>query len=89
MADRRRDAEALLLFASETFVPNRAVEDRARHIEELGFSPFDAALSRCRTGRRRRIPYTDDDILRRARRFPGLLHVRVENPVLWYREVQL
>jgi hypothetical protein len=31
---------------------------------------------------------TDDEVLRRSRRSPELLHIRVENPVLWYQEVR-
>jgi hypothetical protein len=41
-ADRRRDAEALLVFASEVVVPSRPDADRAKRIELLGFDPFDA-----------------------------------------------
>ena len=89
VADRRRDAETLLLFASEIVVPNRAVADRAQRIEELGFSPFDALhLAGAEQGGADVLLTTDDDILRRARRCPGQLHTRVENPVSWYLEVQ-
>jgi predicted nucleic acid-binding protein len=83
IADRRRDAEALLLFVSEIVVPNRTVADRARRIEEFGFHPFDALhLAGAEHGGADVFLTTDDDMLRRARRCSGLLHTRVENLVL-------
>ena len=86
---RRRDTEALLSFANEVVVPKDAEGDRARHIEELGFSPFDALhLASAERGGADVFLTTDDDLLRRARRSLGLLHVRVENPVWWNKEVQ-
>ena len=87
--DRRHDAEALLSFASEIVVPKRAEADRARYIEELGFSAFDALhLASAERGGADVFLTTDDDLLRRARRSLGLLHVRVENPVSWYQAVR-
>jgi predicted nucleic acid-binding protein len=86
---RRRETEALLSFANEIVVPKSAEADRARRIEELGFSPFDALhLASAERGGADVFLTTDDDLLRRARRSPGLLHIRVENPVSWYEEVQ-
>ena len=86
---RRRDTEALLSFANEIVVPKSAEADRARRIEELGFSPFDALhLASAERGGADVFLTTDDDRLRRARRSLGLLHIRVENPVSWYGEVQ-
>ena len=87
--DRRHDAEELLSFASEVVVPQNSEADRAKRIEELGFSPFDALhLASVERGGADVFLTTDDDLLRRARRSLGLLHIRVENPVLWYEEVQ-
>ena len=88
-ADRRRDAEALLLFANEIVVPKNTEADRARQIEKQGFSPFDALhLASAEKGGVVVFLTTDDGLLRRARRRLGLLRVRVENPVSWYVEVQ-
>jgi predicted nucleic acid-binding protein len=87
--DRRHDAEELLSFANEVVVPQNSEADRAKRIEELGFSPFDALhLASAERGGADVFLTTDDELLRRARRSPGLLHIRVENPVLWYEEVQ-
>jgi len=87
--DRRRDAEALLSFANEIVVPKAAEADRARPLEEQGFTPFDALhLASAEQGGADVFLTTDDDLVRRARRSPGPLHTRVENPVSWYLEVQ-
>jgi predicted nucleic acid-binding protein len=87
--DRRREAEALLSFPNEIVVPRKAEADRARHIEELGFSPFDALhLASAEQGGADVFLTTDDDLLRCARRSLGLLHIRLENPVSWYEEVK-
>ena len=87
--DRRHDAEELLSFANEVVVPQNSEADRAKRIEEVGFSPFDALhLASAELGGADVFLTTDDDLLRRARRSVGLLRVRVENPVLWYEEVQ-
>ena len=87
--DRRHDAEEVLSFANEVVVPQSAEAARAKRIEEVGFSPFDALhLASAELGGADVFLTTDDDLLRRARRSVGLLRVRVENPVLWYEEVQ-
>ena len=87
--DRRHDAEELLSFANEVVVPQSAEAVRAKRIEEIGFSPFDALhLASAEFGSADVFLTTDDDLLRRARRSLGRLHIRVENPVLWYEEVQ-
>jgi predicted nucleic acid-binding protein len=87
--ERRRDAEALLSFANEIVAPKTAEADRARYIEELGFSPFDALhLASAERGGADVFLTTDDDLLRRARRSLGLLHIRVENPVSWCEKAQ-
>ena len=88
--DRRRDAEALLLFANEVVVPKSREADRAREIQGHGFSAFDALhLASAEKGSAEVFLTTDDDLLRHARRCLRLLHIRVENPVLWYEELQL
>jgi predicted nucleic acid-binding protein len=88
-SDRRRDAEALLLFANEIAVPKVAEAERASRLEERGFSPFDALhLAIAEEAAVDVFLTTDDGILHRARRNLALLRVRVENPVSWYRELQ-
>lgn len=88
-ADRRRDAEALLVFANEIVVPSRPDADRAKRIEQLGFDPFDALhLASAERGSVDAFLTTDDNLFRRAQTSRRLLHVRVRNPVSWYFEAQ-
>lgn len=85
--DRRRDAEALLMFAHEIVVPDSRAAQRARKIQQQGFSPFDALhLASAEQGLADVFLTTDDALLRRAMRSLGGLRVRVENPVFWYQE---
>lgn len=87
--DRRREAEALLSFADELFVPEVADANRAQQIEELGFTAFDALHLTCAERLAADVFLTTDDVLlRRARRVGDALHVRVENPISWYQEVR-
>jgi predicted nucleic acid-binding protein len=61
--------------------------DRARQLKEHGFGPFDALhLASAEKARVDVFLTTDDDLLRRAHRNPGLLHISVMNPVSWYQE---
>lgn len=84
--ERCHDAEELLSFANELVVPKSPDADRARRIE-VGFRPFDALhLASAELGGANVFLTTDDDLLGRARRSLGLLHIRVENPVSWYEE---
>lgn len=88
-SERRRDTEALLMFATEVSIPNSATAELAKCIEGLGIAPFDALhLATADQSRADVFLTTDDDLLRRARRDRALLHIRVENPVSWLREVQ-
>ena len=86
---RRREAEALLSFADELFVPELADANRARQIEEFGFTSFDALHLACAERLAADVFLTTDDVLlRRARRIGDALHVRVENPISWYQDVR-
>jgi predicted nucleic acid-binding protein len=86
--DRRHDVTALLSFADEVMIPRPADAVRGAFLESLGFAPFDALhLASAERGAVDVLLTTDDDLLRRARRHAGVLRIRVENPVSWYREV--
>jgi predicted nucleic acid-binding protein len=83
----REDAIALLSYAQEVVVPGRIEAARAKELQAFGFSAFDALHLACAEAAHVDIFLTtDDDILRRAQRLRGLLHLRVENPVSWSEE---
>ena len=87
-ADRRHDVEALLSFADEKVVPGPKEATRASDLERLGCGAFDALHLACaERGAVDVFLTTDDDLVRRARRHPGALRIRVENPVSWCQEV--
>jgi predicted nucleic acid-binding protein len=86
-ADRRRDVEALLCFADEKVVPSAKAAARALDLQGLGFRSFDALHLACaERGAVDVFLTTDDDLLRRSRRHARALHIRVENPVSWWKE---
>ena len=88
--ERRHDVAALLELANEVFVPGPAEMDRATLLQRLGFSAFDALHLACAEQSGVDVFLTTDDgLLRRAIRNSGVIRVRVENPVSWYREVAL
>ena len=86
-ADRRRDVEALLSFADEEVVPGPKEAARAWELQRLGFGAFDALHLACAERGAVDVFLTaDDGLLRRSRRHPDVLHIRVENPVSWWEE---
>ena len=88
--ERRRDVAALLAFSNEVVVPRSRAAERGTFLQELGFGTFDALhLASAEQGQADVFLTTDDDLLRRAGRYRNELHVRVQNPVSWYREVAL
>lgn len=76
--DRRRDVEALLRFADEEVVPGPKEKARAGALQRLGYGAFDALHLACAEQRAVDVFLTTDDgLLRRARRRPGTLRIRV------------
>ena len=65
---------------SETF--------RGKQLEALGFKEYDALHIACaETGKADIFLTTDDAVIKRANRLRSQLHVRVENPDTWVREI--
>ncbi len=61
---------------------------RGKHLESLGFKPFDALHLACaESGNVDLLLTTDDQMLRKAKRISSQLHSRVENPLTWLQEV--
>jgi predicted nucleic acid-binding protein len=86
--ERRHDVAALLAFSNEVVVPRSRASERATLLQGLGFGTFDALhLASAEQGQADVFLTTDDELLRRAGRYRNELHVRVQNPVSWYREV--
>jgi len=61
---------------------------RGKHLESLGFKPFDALHLACaESGNADLFLTTDDRILRKAASVSSQLRIRVENPYTWLQEV--
>ena len=65
------------------------IECRAKELGQLGFKAYDALHLACaEEGKAQVFLTTDDRLLRKAKRYRSLLHVRVENPVFWLTGVR-
>lgn len=88
-AERRNDALALLSFAGELLRPHRAVVERAKTLEAIGYGAFDALHLACAehlcVGA---LLTTDDRFIKQVGRGLGNPTVRVLNPVNWLQEMQ-
>ena len=61
---------------------------RAQQLEALGFKSFDAFHIACaESGGVGVFLTTDDQLFRLAARFSEQIHIKVENPLTWIKEV--
>ena len=92
--DKAPDAEQQLRlrrvieFVSLTVEIGEKELERARDLQKLGFAGFDAVHLACaESGRANVFLTTDDRLLKRAKRLAKKLHVKVENPLDWLKEM--
>jgi hypothetical protein len=86
--ERRRRVWQLARHAHRSTVVGKAEIGRARQIEGWGISAFDALHLACAESDGADVFLTTDDkLLRKANDYAGQLRVRVENPLVWLREV--
>lgn len=86
--EQRSRIKWLSNFAHHSVKVGQAEEERAKHLETLGFKPFDASHIACAESRNVNVFLTTDDrLLRLATRISAQLRVRVENPLTWLKEV--
>jgi len=87
--DRRHDVKELLVFANEVVEPGAEVVARAKVLESLGYGVFDAFHLACAESAKVDVFLTaDDDLLRRSRRSPSAVGVRVANSLSWWAETR-
>ena len=85
---KRIQIKNLLALAHEIVAIGRSEISRGLQLESLGFKEQDALHLACaESGRVDIFLTTDDRLLTRAQRYHERLHVRVENPETWLREV--
>ncbi len=87
--DRRAEDAALLGFASQTVELTDEVVARAKELQTVGYTPFDALHLACAESARADVLLTTDDrFIKRASRGDGLPRVDVRNPLSWSQEQQ-
>ena len=87
-SERRRRVRELVSFADVEADVTDDVAKRAVELQSRGFKAVDAMHVACAEASRGDVLLTTDDrFLRAARRNAGQIHVRVENPIDWLREV--
>ena len=80
--------KSLLTRANQTVLLTETEKSRGFVLESLGFKPFDALhIASAKSGAADILLTTDDRFMRRAKRIPTQLRVRVENPYIWLQEV--
>jgi len=86
--ERRRRVQLLASHAHRRIPVGRPELERAQQFEDWGISGFDAMHLACAEGGGADVFLTTDDkVLDRAATHADQLHVRVENPLIWLREV--
>jgi predicted nucleic acid-binding protein len=86
--ERRRRTQALASHAREYIVVGKAEFERAQQLEAWNISAFDALHLACaESGGADIFLTTDDRLLHKAAAYADQLHIRVENPLTWLREV--
>lgn len=86
--ERRRRVELLASHTDRSIVVGEPEIERAQQFEAWGLSAFDALHLACaeRSGADVFLT-TDDAVLRKSTVYAEQLRVRVENPLVWLREV--
>ncbi len=88
-SERREDAEALLTFVRQTIRLDDIIIDRARGLQSLGSSAFDAMHLACaESGAAEIFLTTDDRLVRRATHHSDKLIFRVLNPLSFLEELK-
>ncbi|MBI1923083.1 PIN domain-containing protein [Candidatus Poribacteria bacterium] len=87
-AERRFRVQSLLNEVHRSVQIQQTEAVRGKHLETLGFKPFDALHIACAESSHADVFLTTDDkFLRRAKRLKKQLTIRVENPLTWFQEV--
>jgi predicted nucleic acid-binding protein len=87
-SELRRRVRELISFADVEADITDDVAKRAVELQSRGFKAVDALHVACAEASQGDVLLTTDDrFLRAARRSAGQIHVRVENPIDWLREV--
>ena len=86
---QRNDINDLIECASHLVKADKAMEARGKQLGLLGFKTYDALHIACAESAEVDIFLTTDErMLRKAKSVDSQLHVRIENPYAWLKEIQ-
>ena len=85
--ERQTNVMILLAIAKIKVLHSPALEKRIHEIQQMGFTPYDAAhLASAEKGKADIFLSTDDRLLKKAQKNANLIQVSVNNPVQWLIE---
>ncbi|MGA7936327.1 MAG: PIN domain-containing protein [Kovacikia sp.] len=83
-SSRQEQLEAILSIAQEILHSTPAIEAQAQVLMKLGFKLYDALhLAFAQAASADIFLTTDDRLLRKAKQYPEVIAITVENPVIW------
>ena len=86
--DQRSQIKDLIADAHQTISVGVSEIARGKQLETLGFKELDALHLACaESGAVDIFLTTDDRLLRGVKRYNSQLHVRIENPYVWFQEM--
>ena len=87
-AERRHRVESLIRYAARTVLLERSVVKRASEFKAIGFGAHDALHLACAEHSNADVFLTSDDkFLRLSRECSSILNIKVDNPLMWLKEV--
>jgi predicted nucleic acid-binding protein len=85
---KKEQLEAILSIATNYLHTNDTIESLASDLVKLGFKLYDALhIAFSQTYKLDIFLTTDDRLLRKAKKYPDLITIRVENPVVWLMNI--
>ncbi|MDD1414431.1 PIN domain-containing protein [Dolichospermum sp. ST_con] len=85
---KKEQLEAILSIATNYLQTNDTIESLASDLVKLGFKLYDALhLAFSQTYNLDIFLTTDDRLLRKAKKYPDLITIKVENPVVWLMNI--
>jgi predicted nucleic acid-binding protein len=86
--ERRHRVESLIRYAGRNVLMEKCLVTRACELKEIGFGAYDALHLACAEHSNADVFLTTDDkLLRLSRECTGMLKVKVDNPLIWLKEV--
>jgi predicted nucleic acid-binding protein len=85
---KKEQLEAILSIATNYLQTNDTIESLASDLVKLGFKLYDALhLAFSQTYNLDIFLTTDDRLLRKAKKYPDLITIKAENPVVWLMNI--